>query len=125
MFDEDQDLGLDTRITRKDFLNAALIGAGGALVSALAPALARAAAKDASQAGADAWTGYGGVGDYAQSNGNTKTVLDAAHKVRDRVYATLPAGTVETGELYDVIVVGGGIAGLAAAYTIVKSAGGA
>src|SRR5678816_3945548 len=114
---DDRDLGLDARITRKDFLNATLLGAGGLLLSAVAPGIARAAARDASQAGADAWTGYGGVGDYAQSNGNTKTVLDAAHKVRDRVYTTLPAGTVETGELYDVIIVGGGIAGLAAAYT--------
>jgi spermidine dehydrogenase len=122
---DDRDLGLDTRITRKDFLNAALVGAGGVLLSAVAPALARAAGRDGAQAGADNWTGFGGVGDYARSNGNTKAVLDAAHKVRDRVYATLPANTIETGELYDVIVIGGGIAGLAAAYTIVKSPNGA
>jgi len=121
---DDRDLGLDARITRKDFLNATLLGAGGLLLSAVAPGIARAAERSTVQSGTDDWTGFGGVGDYAQSNGNTKTVLDAAHKVRDRVYATLPAGTVETGELYDVIVVGGGIAGLAAAYTIVKSTGG-
>ena len=52
-------------------------------------------------------------------------MLDAAHRVRDRVYEKLPANAVDTGELYDVIVVGGGIAGLAAAYTIAKSSGGA
>src|SRR4051794_29816108 len=120
---DDRDLGLDTRITRKDFLNATLVGAGGLLISAVAPGLVRAV--EAAQPASDTWTGFGGVGDYARSNGNTKAVLDAAHRVRDRVYATLPANTIDTGELYDVIVVGGGIAGLAAAYTIAKSAGGA
>ena len=50
------------------------------------PALARAA--EARPGDADDWTGFGGVGDYARSNGNTKAVLDAAHRVRDRVYAT-------------------------------------
>src|SRR6188508_1737068 len=118
MSSEDRDLGLDARITRKDFLNAALLGVGGALISATSPGLVRMA--EAAQ-NTDDWTGFGGVGDYARSNGNTKAVLDAAHKVRDRVYATLPRNTVDTGELYDVIVVGGGIAGLATAYTIAKT----
>ncbi len=122
MTSDDRDLGLDTRISRRDFLDASLVGAGAALIAAVAPGLVRTA--DAAQA-ADDWTGFGGVGDYAKSNGNTKAVLDAAHKVRDRVYATLPANTVDTGEVFDVIVVGGGIAGLAAAYTIAKSTGGA
>jgi spermidine dehydrogenase len=121
MQSEDRDLGLDTRITRKDFLNASLLGTGGLLLSSMAPGLARAAG--ALEQAADAWTGYGGVGDYAQANGNTKAVLDAAHRVRDRALAPLPAGTIDTGELYDVIIVGGGIAGLAAAYTVAKAAG--
>src|SRR5436190_5771695 len=96
---DDRDLGLNRRITRKDFLNATLLGAGGLLISASAPGLACAAG--IAQASPDAWTGSGGVGDYAQSNGNTKSVLDAAHKVRDRVYATLPRNTVDTGEFHD------------------------
>lgn len=90
-------------------------------MSAAAPAFARAA--QGTPTGADAWTGFGGTGDYAPSNGNTKGVMDAAHRVRDRVYATLPPGTIDTGELYDVVVVGGGIAGLAAAYTVAKTSG--
>ena len=40
---EDRDLGLDTPITRKDFLNATLLGVGGVLISAAAPGLVRAA----------------------------------------------------------------------------------
>ena len=115
---EDRDLGLDARITRKDFLNATLLGAGGVLLSRAAPAWARTLA----QLGTDDWTGYGGIGDYARANGNTKPVMDAAHRVRDRVYAKLPSTTGDTGELYDVVIVGGGIAGLTAAYTVAKSA---
>ena len=116
---EDRDLGLDARITRKDFLNATLLGAGGMLLAGAAPAWARSQAQDQT----DPWTGFGGAGDYAKSNGNTKPVLDAAHRVRDGVYAKLPPNTTDTGETYDVIVVGGGIAGLAAAYTIAKASG--
>src|SRR4030095_11062046 len=66
----DRALGMDQAISRRDFLNSTLL-ASGALLGALTPAelLARAAAQ-----GAD-WTGPGGVGDYAISNGNTLEVL--------------------------------------------------
>ncbi len=36
------------------------------------------------------------------------------------MYATLPASVVDVDDLHDVIVVGGGIAGLTAAYTVAK-----
>ena len=124
MTNDDRDLGLDARTTRKDFLNATLLGAGGALLSSLAPAVAIDLLAAQTGAANDAWTGYGGTGDYARSNGNTKAVLDAAHRVRDREYVApagnAPAQTTDSGEMYDVVVVGGGIAGLAAAYTIAK-----
>ena len=38
---EERDLGLDSRVTRRDFLNATLLGAGGALLGAHSPAEAR------------------------------------------------------------------------------------
>ncbi|MBK7902988.1 MAG: NAD(P)-binding protein [Proteobacteria bacterium] len=64
---------------------------------------------------ADAWYGYGGVGDYAVSHGNTPEVVSTAHRLRDGLIASSATNVIETGEVYDLIVVGGGIAGLAAA----------
>jgi len=103
-------LGLDVPITRRDFWGATLIGAGGALVgSSIGPG---AFAADAGVA-YDPWTGFGGVGDYASSNGNTATVREAAHRVRD---GRLGAHAQDSGEIYDLVIVGGGFSGLAAAY---------
>jgi spermidine dehydrogenase len=107
--DDDRLLGLDRDITRRDFLNAALIGAGGAL---LLPRVAR--AQWDGSAAEDLWYGYGGVGDYAPSHGNTPEVVRVAHEMRDGRYARATA--VATGEVFDLVVVGGGFAGLAAAH---------
>lgn len=125
MHDDDRALGLDTEITRRDFFNATRLGAGATLLTLGMPAWVRAmAAPQAAGATADAWTGYGGVGDYARANGNTRAVLDAAHEVAKNTYRALPPQTIDTGEVYDVVIVGGGISGLTAAYTIAKAAGG-
>jgi spermidine dehydrogenase len=63
------------------------------------------------------WYGPGGVGDYAASHGNTPDVLKAAHGVRSgRFDAAAAARAADTGEDYDLVVVGGGFAGLAAAH---------
>jgi spermidine dehydrogenase len=106
----DRALGMDARITRRDFLNSTLIGSG-ALLAPLSPAelLARA------MAGTDDWTGYGGVGDYAASNGNTLQVMLDGHLLREPASQELPPDVVDTGETYDCVIVGGGISGLAAA----------
>ena len=108
---------LDLNITRRDFLNATLIGAGAALLASKSPLEAAMSAP-----AKDDFTGPGGVGDYATSNGNTKPVLDAAHRMRDNAFAS--KRPVATGEVYDLIVVGGGITGLTAAYYFAKNTGG-
>src|SRR5690349_13216831 len=108
---DDRALGMDAEITRRDFLNATLIGAGAMLLGAPGPAEAMSRIAGARP---DEWTGPGGVGDYATSNGNTKAVVDAAHGLRDGTYARMPVA--DTGETYDLVVVGGGITGLATAY---------
>lgn len=115
----DKALGMEQGITRRDFLNSTLLASGAALLAPLTPAelLAKAAAQ-----GED-WSGPGGVGDYAQSNGNTLAVLTAGHKIRDHAYDTLPATVVDTGETYDCVVVGGGISGLASALFFKRRAG--
>src|SRR5665213_1398757 len=110
-------------ITRKDFLNTTLLGAGAALLGAAAPVEAMHAALDGAAPSFDPWTGPGGMGDYSAANGNTKAVIDAAHRIRDGAYSKVPKAT-DTGEIYDLIVVGGGITGLTAAYFFAKANGG-
>jgi len=115
-------------ITRRDFLNTTLLGAGAALLTANAPSVifaeSQARGTTAHTPDGDAWTGYGGTGDYAHANGNTWPVMNAAHTIRDAGYNKLP-NVLDTGELYDVIVVGGGLTGLSSAYFINNETGGA
>jgi spermidine dehydrogenase len=112
---EERELGLNQPITRRDFLNAALVGAGAALLAEPSSGAGRAASHP--------WTGYGGVGDYASANGNTWEVMEAAHKVRDGAYDKPIADVTETGETYDLVVVGGGFSGLGAAFKFKQSRG--
>jgi spermidine dehydrogenase len=106
----DARLGLnDDSITRRDFLGSVMLASGAALLHSVTPAELL-GAKDA-----DEFTGYGGVGEYSNSNGNTLAVLQAGHTIRDGVYDPLPKDVIDTGEVYDCVIVGGGISGLAAA----------
>src|SRR5438093_13628861 len=100
---------MDNLITRRDFLGSTLLASGAALLAGATPAQLLA------KAGADEFTGYGGVGEYSTSNGNTLPVLQAGHSIRDRIYDPIPKDIVDTGEIYDCVIVGGGISGLAAA----------
>jgi len=122
----DHTLGMDQAITRRDFLNSSLLASGGLLLNPVSPAnllAANAAARSSSIADEDDLTGYGGVGDYANSNGNTLAVLTAGHEIRDGAFDSLPASVIDTGEIYDCVVVGGGISGLAAALIFQRQAG--
>ena len=123
----DRALGLDSSITRRDFLNATLLASGSALLNPLSPvqliaAQEKLSAQEKSSSGDD-WTGYGGIGDYANSNGNTRAVLEAGHQIRDGMFESQPTGVIDTGETYDLVVVGGGISGLAAALIFQQHAG--
>jgi spermidine dehydrogenase len=112
-------LGLTCPITRRDFVNGVLAGCGAALTAACdrvpdtpAPSLAPSGSP---------WTGYGGVGDYAWSNGNTAAVIEAAHRIRDGGYPA--AATAPVDEECDLVIVGGGFSGITAAYEFGKRAG--
>ncbi|MYH69286.1 MAG: FAD-binding oxidoreductase, partial [Gammaproteobacteria bacterium] len=69
------------------------------------------------------WDGYAGVGDYARANGNTESTTASAHLLRDNKIDGLLNGAVNTGESYDLVIIGGGFAGLSAARTFLKEAG--
>jgi len=110
---------MESRITRRDFLNSSLLASGALLAAGLAPR--ELLARTAERAGARpaeaglGWAGYSGEGDYRDANGNTEAVANAAHTLRDGTYDRVPADLVDTREVYDLVIVGGGIAGLSAA----------
>ena len=111
----EQAVGMDANITRRDFLGSTLLASGAALLHGLTPAQLLAAQDD--------FTGYGGVGDYRFSNGNTLEVLTAGHKMRDSASRGVPSDAIDTGETYDCVIVGGGISGIAAALFFQRLAG--
>lgn len=116
--------GPDNGITRRDFIGGTLIGTGAALLHTQAPgliseaqaqSLGRTVAAPLTGLGPE-WTGPGGLGDYAASNGNTHEVVNASHALRNDDYHRMLSRASDTGESYDLVVVGAGFAGLAAAY---------
>src|SRR5437667_230629 len=88
-------LGLSEPISRRDFLNGALLAGAGFLLPGQAPTISP----------ADAFNGYGGIGDYRHSNGNTWDVLSAGHALRDGAFETRVANAIDTGETYDAVAV--------------------
>lgn len=109
----DRELGMDRKITRRDFVNGVSVAAAGAL---FLPKWALALEQEPEQA-ADYYppTRTGMRGDHPGS-------FEVAHELRDRKPLDLSA-VAHTGETYDLVVVGGGMSGLAAAYYFVKQVG--
>ena len=116
MTSHDLALGLDRRITRRDFVNGVSVAAAGALLLptwALAIEQQEFAPEQAPGYYPPALTGM--RGDHAGS-------FEVAHALRDRRSVDL-SSVAHTGETYDLVVVGGGMSGLAAAYYFVKNVG--
>src|SRR5512132_1526786 len=111
-------LGMNEPISRRDFINGTLAASAGLWLGGRAPSELVAPWM------VDEWTGYGGVGEYAGSNGNTYEVMTAAHLMRDGKFERGIARATDTREIYDLVSVGGGISGLAAAVFFQKRKGG-
>ena len=105
----DRELGMHRQITRRDFLDGAAMAIGGVALGLHAPG-----GGDVLPAYPPALTGL---------RGDQERVFEYAHKLRDgKSWETF--GTIEEdAESYDLIVVGAGISGLAAAYFYRKHKG--
>jgi len=119
---KDKELGIGREITRRDFLNGVAIGAGATLVGGTF--------------GAEQLLAAGVLDEYAPEKaadyyppakqgirGNHDGSFSIAHRLRDGESADGLGDAVNTGELYDLVVVGGGISGLAAAYRFRQKVG--
>ncbi len=119
---KDNDLGMGREITRRDFLNGVAIGVGGTLIGGGVGTETLVAA-----AAFDAFAPEKAPDYYPPARmgmrGNHDGTFTFAHRLRDGESATSFGEPASTGESYDLIVVGGGISGLAAAYFFHKSAG--
>jgi spermidine dehydrogenase len=119
---KDKTLGIDREITRRDFLNGVAIGVGGSLLdAAIRPEELLAA---------------GVLDDFAPEKdpdyyppalmgmrGNHDGTYTFAHRLRDGEAPDSFGSAEGTGEHFDLVVVGGGISGLAAAYFFRQNAG--
>jgi spermidine dehydrogenase len=103
-------------ITRRDFLNGVALSIAAAILPA--PRLAAFAAESAPESSPDyyppALTGL---------RGSHPGAFEAAHSLRDGTFWAQAGKPTDTGETYDLVVVGGGISGLAAAHFFRKRAG--
>jgi spermidine dehydrogenase len=122
----DKALGMNQRICRRDFLNATLLASGSLLMKSLSPLqlMAQESGRKTGGLSESDWNGPNtGIGDYAHSNGNTWDVVNGGHDIRFGVFDKSSAEVADSGEVFDCVIVGGGIAGLSAAWTFKKKAG--
>ena len=110
---KDRDLGMHRKITRRDFVNGVGVAVGGALIAPgwLSAREGAPAASQAQEYYPPALTGM---------RGSHPGSFEVAHALRDGT--TFP-DVADTGEHYDMVVVGGGLSGLSAAYFFLTSAG--
>jgi len=112
-----RELGMHCPITRRDFLNGVAIGAGGLLVAD--PALAALVVEETAPEKAAGYYPPALTG----MRGNHDGTFTYAHRLRDGKRWDSAGAAAKSGETYDLVVVGGGISGLAAAHFYRKRAG--
>jgi spermidine dehydrogenase len=114
----DKELGMDRNITRRDFMNGAAMAIGAAAVTPGAHILAQTAqiSEPQSRAGYDPPALHGMRGSHEGS-------YQVAHSLRDGDFWRHAGQSIDTGETYDLVVVGGGISGLSSARFFHEAAG--
>jgi len=112
----DRELGMRREITRRDFLNGVALTLGAAIVPSYLFAAfdAEADPEKSPDYYPPALTGL---------RGSHPGSFEAAHSLRDGTLWDEVGKPIDTGEAYDLIVVGGGISGLSAAHYFRKLAG--
>ncbi|HIN10320.1 MAG TPA: NAD(P)/FAD-dependent oxidoreductase, partial [Acidobacteria bacterium] len=111
----DRDLGMHRRITRRDFINGVAIPVGGALVL---PRWASALGQPPAPEQAPDYYPPTETGMRGSHDGS----WEVGHQMRDQRGWDL-SGARDTGEHYDLVIVGGGISGLAAAHFFITHVG--
>ena len=103
----DRKLGMHRSITRRDFINGVAVAAGAAMMPRSMPG---SNPPPSGQSPAYYPPGLTGLrGSHAGS-------FDVAHSLRDGTFWDTASKPEDTGETYDLVIVGGGISGLSAAY---------
>ena len=114
---DDRKLGMRRRITRRDFLNGVAVGIGAVGCAGLAKMPSGLAAPLSGENPNDYPPALTGL------RGSQPGSYDVAHALRDGIFWETAGTPEDTREVYDLIVVGAGISGLAAAYFYRKIAG--
>ncbi len=116
---QDRELGMDRRITRRDFLDGVALAVGGAVVASAVPHGFGLSGLDSAPEKNPAYYPPALTG----LRGNHEGSYPVAHSLRDHSFWDSATKPEDTGETYDLVVVGGGISGLAAAYFFRKHTG--
>jgi hypothetical protein len=116
----DKELGMGAKITRRDFLNGVAVTVGAATLPGIVPReMWAAVASDLETQDAPGYYPPRRTG----LRGSHVGAFETMHKLRDGAFWAEAPKAVDTGESYDLVVVGGGISGLAAAHFFRKTAG--
>src|SRR5271155_4571976 len=110
----DRELGMNRKITRRDFLDGVALTVGGSVLAASTPWLHSLGSADSALAPEKDPNYYPPA--LMGMRGNHEGTYTAAHSLRDGEFWDSAGKPESTGEKYDLVVVGGGISGLAAAY---------
>ena len=112
----DLELGMHRNITRRDFMNGAAMVIGASMLPGARVFGMANSSEPQNESGYDPPVKTGLRGSHPGS-------FEIAHSLRDGTFWDSAGKPVESGETYDLVIVGGGISGLAAAYFFREKAG--